>query len=123
MDMNSFIGKMMALVMFAGLVFVAADGYGMDSKDRLAIIKGLKIKGIVGENNKGLLEFRTGDKSAAAVVTEENTERSKAYADVAKKTGAGASAADVGAQRAAQLAQGEAKGVWVQDAKGEWAKK
>ncbi|MEI6420750.1 MAG: DUF1318 domain-containing protein [Lentisphaerota bacterium] len=119
--MKAFIGKLMALVMFAGLVFVAVDGYGMDSKDRLAIIKGLKIKGIVGESNKGLLEFKTGDKSAAAVVNEENAERSKAYADVAKKTGG--SAADVGEQRAAQIAQGEASGVWVQDAKGSWNKK
>ena len=119
--MNAFIGKMMALVMFAGLIFVAADGYGMDSKQRLAIIKGLKLKGIVGENNKGLLEFKTGDKSAAAVVDEENTERSKTYADVAKKTGA--SASDVGEQRAAQLAKEEAAGVWIQDAKGAWSKK
>ena len=119
--MKAFVGKLMALVMFAGFVFVAADGYGMDGNQRLAIIKGLKIKGIVGENNKGLLEFKTADKSAAAIVDEENSERSKAYADVAKKTGA--AGADVGAQRAAQIAQGEAKGVWIQDAKGAWSKK
>ncbi len=119
--MNAFVGKLMALVMFAGLVFVAADGYGMDSKQRLAIIKGLKIKGTVGENNKGLLEFKTGDKSAAAVVNEENAERSKTYADVAKKTGA--SVAEVGAQRSEQIEQGEASGVWIQDAKGAWTKK
>lgn len=119
--MNAFIGKLMALLMFAGLVFVAADGYGMDSKQRLAIIKGLKLKGIVGENNKGLLEFKAGDKSAAAVVNEENAERTKAYADVAKKTGA--SAAAVGAQRADQIAKEESSGVWIQDAKGAWSKK
>lgn len=119
--MNAFVGKLMALVMFAGLVFVAADGYGMDSKQRLAIIKGLKIKGTVGENNKGLLEFKTGDKSAAAVVNEENAERSKTYADVAKKTGV--SAEDVGEQRAVQIAKEESAGVWIQDAKGAWSKK
>ncbi len=119
--MKAFIGKLLALVMFAGLVFVAVDGYGMDSKQRLAIIKGLKIKGIVGENNKGLLEFKTGDKSAAAVVNEENAERTKAYADVAKKTGA--AVADVGAQRATQISKEESSGVWIQDAKGAWDKK
>jgi hypothetical protein len=119
--MNSFVGKLMALLMFAGLVFAAVDGYGMDSKQRLAIIKGLKIKGVVGENNKGFLEFKTGDKSAAAVVNEENAERSKAYADVAKKTGS--TAAAVGELRAAQIAKEEASGVWVQDAKGAWSKK
>ena len=119
--MNAFIGKLMALVMLAGFIFVATNGYGMDSSDRLKIIKGLKIKGIVGENNKGLLEFKTGDKSAAAVVNEENAERTKAYADVAKKTGA--SVAEVGAQRSEQIEQGEASGVWIQDAKGAWTKK
>ncbi|MFA6567823.1 MAG: DUF1318 domain-containing protein [Victivallales bacterium] len=119
--MNAFIGKLMALVMFAGLVFIAADGYGMDGIQRLAIIKGLKIKGIVGENNKGLLEFRTGDKSAAAVVDEENADRSKKYADIAKKTGV--SVADVGVQRAAQIAQVEVSGVLIQDAKGVWSRK
>lgn len=119
--MNAFIGKLMALVMFAGMVFVAADAYAMDGKQRLAIIKGLKIKGIVGENNKGLLEFKTSDQSAAAVVSEENSERLKTYADVAKKTGATAS--DVGAQRAAQIAKEESAGVWIQDAKGAWSKK
>ncbi|MFA6293741.1 MAG: DUF1318 domain-containing protein [Victivallales bacterium] len=106
--MNAFVGKLMALLMFAGLVFIAVDGYGMDSKERLAIIKALKNKGIVGENSKGLLEFKTGDKSAAAVVNEENSERAKAYADVAKKTGA--SAAAVGEQRAAQIAKEEGAG-------------
>ena len=114
--MKAFIGKLMAVVMFAGVVFAAADGYGMDSKQRLAIIKGLKIKGIVAENSKGFLEFKTADKSAAAVVDEENAERSKAYADVAKTTKA--SIADVGAQRAAQIAKEEGKGAGVQDAKG-----
>ncbi|OGV36910.1 MAG: hypothetical protein A2X48_15910 [Lentisphaerae bacterium GWF2_49_21] len=114
-------GKLVFILMLAGFAFYAADGFGMDSKQRLAIIKGLKIKGIVGENNKGLLEFRTADKSAAAVVDEENAERTKAYSEIAKKTKV--EVADVGAQRAAQIAKEESAGVWLQDAEGKWKKK
>jgi hypothetical protein len=119
--MRTFIGKMVFLLMLAGIFFYVSDGFGMDAKQRLAIIKGLKIKGIIGENNKGLLEFRTGDKSAQAVVDEENGERSKVYGDVAKKTGT--SVAAVGAQRAAQIAKDEAAGAWIQDADENWKKK
>ncbi len=119
--MRTLIGKLFFLLMLAGFVFYVSDSFGMDSKQRLAIIKGLKIKGIVGENNQGLLEFKTADKSAKGVVDEENAERTKAYGDVAKKTGADADT--VGAQRAAQIAKEEAAGVWVQDASGTWKKK
>ncbi|HCE43335.1 MAG TPA: DUF1318 domain-containing protein [Lentisphaeria bacterium] len=119
--MRTFIGKMVFLLMLAGFFFYASDGFGMDAKQRLAIVKGLKLKGIVGESNKGLLEFKTGDKSAQAVVDEENAERSKVYGDVAKKNGT--SVAVVGAQRAAQISKDESAGVWIQDADGTWKKK
>ncbi|MFZ2655889.1 MAG: DUF1318 domain-containing protein [Victivallales bacterium] len=119
--MRTFIKKAFFLLMLAGIFFYVADGFGMEAKQRLAIIKGLKLKGIVGENNKGLLEFKTGDKSAQTVVDEENTERGKVYGDVARKNGT--SVAAVGAQRAAQIAKEESAGCWIQDADGNWKKK
>ncbi len=119
--MRTIVGKLLFILMLAGFAFYAADGFGMDAKQRLAIIKGLKIKGIVGESNQGLLEFRAADKSAKAVVDEENAERSRVYADVAKKTGV--TVAVVGAQRAAQIAKEESAGVWIQDAAGSWKQK
>ncbi len=119
--MRTLTGKLLFVLALLGFAFYSSYGYGMDSKQRLAIIKGLKLNGAVGENNKGFLEFRTDDKKAAAVVDEENAERKKAYAEIAKKTGTSVDA--VGAQRAAQIAKEESAGVWVQDAEGKWAKK
>lgn len=119
--MNRIVKSLVIMLTLAGLFGVAINGYSMDAKQRLAIIKGLKLKGIVGENNQGLLEFRTGDRTASAIVDEENSERTKAYAEIAKNTGVSVSA--VGAQRANQIAQEESAGVWIQKPDGSWYKK
>jgi len=87
---------------------------------RLAIIKALKMEGIVGENNKGLLEFR-GPVKAKEIVDEENSIRLKAYKAVAEKNNV--SVQDVGAQRAVQLASESPSGTWIQLPDGRWVKK
>lgn len=89
---------------------------------RIAAIDALKLKGALGENNQALLEVRDpAVKEAAAVAAEENKDRAAVYATLAKSQGV--TAAEVAKARARQLAANSAKGVWVQDDKGTWAKK
>lgn len=113
--------KMIIPLLFLSVFVIAFNTMGMDSTQRLAIIKGLKLKGIVGENNKGMLEFRSGDKKAEAVVEEENSNRLKIYKETAQKSGLSVDA--VGAQRAAQIAKEESSEVWLQDENGKWYQK
>jgi uncharacterized protein YdbL (DUF1318 family) len=86
---------------------------------RVGQIDALKTQGVLGENNQGFLEVRSGDD--AGVAAAENADRTVVYAALAKKTGATAEA--VGKARAKQIAAASAKGVWVQAETGEWAKK
>ena len=92
----------------------------MTTKQRIAIIKGLKLKGIVGENNKGFLEFR-GRKTAKNVVKKENNQRRKNYKAIAEKQGV--STEEVGRQRTLQNANNSPAGTWLQKADGSWFKK
>ncbi len=116
--MKTLLRLLSVVLIFAGAFAVNAE---MSSKERIAIVKALKLKGIVGENNKGLLEFKSTDRKAAAVVDEENASRLKAYKEIADKTGASLDA--VGAQRAKQIAQEDPSGVWLQSSDGSWKKK
>jgi uncharacterized protein YdbL (DUF1318 family) len=75
---------------------------------------------VVGENNKGYLEFK-GAPKAKEVVDEENGVRRKAYEAVAASTKV--SVDQVSAQRAAQLAAESPAGTWIQLPDGRWAKK
>lgn len=105
--------------LFLSSYAVSANG-DMDPRQRLAIVKALKAKGTVGENNKGLLEFR-GPKTAEKVVAAENAERTAEYQRVAAKTGA--TPARVAERRAAQLAEEAPSGAWIQKADGSWYRK
>jgi uncharacterized protein YdbL (DUF1318 family) len=89
--------------------------------DRLSVIKALKGKGIVGENNKGYLEFVGKKKEKADVVTAENKDRKLVYKAIAKQQGT--TAAVVGKHRAVQIANKAQLGEWLQDAKGKWYQK
>ncbi len=110
-----------AFVSVFAIFFVAVwPMAGMDAGKRLAIIKALKIEGVVGENNKGYLEFK-GAPKAKEVVDEENSVRKKAYEAVAASTKV--SVGQVSAQRAAQLASESPAGTWIQLPDGRWAKK
>lgn len=89
--------------------------------DRLPVIKALKGKGIVGENNKGYLEFVGKKKEKADVIKAENKDRKLVYKAIAKQQGT--TAAVVGKHRAVQIANKARPGEWLQDAKGKWYQK
>ena len=116
--------KILALMLIG--IFVAgisafADDIKARIKQRLPIIKELKAQGIVGENNKGYLEFVGGKQAKADVVAAENKDRQTVYAAIAKQQGTTAEL--VGQRRALQIAKNADKGEWVQDASGKWIKK
>ena len=87
---------------------------------RIPALNTLKNKGVVGENNKGLLEFR-GPKEQLTLVTEENKDRLQVYATIAKSQGV--NTALVGQRRAAQIAEKGSKGQWFQHPNGNWYQK
>jgi len=107
------------------LFFMATFVQGADIKSRMQarlpqIIK-LKTQGIIGENNQGLLEFRSGNKNGADIVNAENSDRRKVYNAIAKQQGV--SAKLVGQKRAQQIRGKAAAGEWLQKPDGQWYKK
>lgn len=114
------------LLMLICLLFtVPAATNAASIKERMAsripVINSLKDAGVVGENSKGLLEFRSGDKSKQDVVTAENNDRKKVYNAIAKKEGVDSSL--VGQRRAKMIASKGKKGHWFQKADGKWYRK
>ena len=107
------------------ILLAAFSGHAASIKDRMVAripaINALKDKGIVGENNKGFLEFRGKDQPQKEMVQDENKDRSAVYGAIAKKQGVDATL--VGQRRAKQIADIGSPGHWFQDAKGKWYKK
>jgi len=89
--------------------------------ERLPTIRALKEKGLVGENNKGYLEFISGKQENADVVEAENKDRKKVYEAIAKQQGTTVEL--VGKHRAIQIANKAQAGELLQDANGKWYKK
>jgi uncharacterized protein YdbL (DUF1318 family) len=98
-----------------------ADDIKTRMKDRLPTILALKAQGIVGENNKGYLEFIGGKKEKADIVADENEDRQTVYAAIAKQQGTTVEL--VGKRRALQISQKADSGDWLQDADGNWYQK
>lgn len=116
---------LLLLVFFAGPVLLPAQDLSAVKAritQRLGAVNDLKDRLIAGENNQGFLELR-GKATAAEqkTVADENADRRAVYAALAVQTGAGAET--VGRQRAQQLATIAKRGVWIQDAAGEWRQK
>ncbi len=86
--------------------------------ERLPTIRALKEKGLVGENNKGYLEFVGSKKEKTDVIEAENTDRKKVYGAIAKQQGTTVEL--VGKHRAIQIARKAKPGEWLQDADGKW---
>jgi len=95
-----------------------ADDIKTRMKNRLPTILELKAKGIVGENNKGYLEFIGGKKEKADVVAAENEDRQAVYEAIAKQQSTTVEL--VGKRRALQISQKADAGDWLQDASGKW---
>ncbi len=89
--------------------------------ERLPTIRELKAKGLVGENNKGYLEFVGSKKEKADVVKAENKDRKKVYGAIAKQQGTTVEL--VGKHRAIQIAKKAKSGELLQDADGKWYSK
>ena len=99
---------------------VSAQDIRTRMRNRLPIIKTLKAKGFIGENNKGFLEFR-GKKENVNVVNAENADRVKVYTAIAKQQKTTSDL--VGKRRALKIAEVANPGEWIQNAGGKWLKK
>lgn len=114
-----------ALLAFAAILLMAQSLWADPIKDRmmarLPVINDLKTKGVVGENNQGFLEFRTGDRAQAAVIDAENQDRRAVYEAIAARQNT--TPEFVGQARAAQIASREPAGTWIQDSSGTWSRK
>lgn len=110
--------------MICNLVFMAAVWGQEDIKSRtearLPVIDALKAKGVVGENNRGYLEFR-GAREKADVVNAENADRSELFRRIAVQQG---TTADIVGRRFAIKFRGLTRpGEWFQNDDGNWQKK
>lgn len=113
------------LLALSFVMFCVQAGFAQGIKDRmlsrLPVINELKAQGLVGENNQGFLEFRSGKKPSADVINAENSDRQEVYKAIAARQNA--TPALVGQTRAAQIAEKEAPGTWIQSPDGAWKKK
>ena len=122
--MNNNSGMVITAIMLVILILSGTAG-AQDIKsrmhDRLPEIAALKAKGIVGENNQGFLEIRTGNGAHKQIVAAENNDRREVYKAIAAK--AGTSIEVVGQRRAIQIAEKAGPGEWLQSADGQWYQK
>lgn len=109
----------------SAIVLSAACGFCQDikerMKDRLPKIVEMKKKGLIGENNVGLLQFLGETRENEDILTAENKDRQKVYEAIAEQQGV--SAELVGKRRAIQIAEKAESGEWLQDEKGAWYQK
>lgn len=108
-------------IVFAAGALASAKEIRARMLARLPEIKVLKDKGLVGENNKGFLEFVGRQKEKQEVVTAENRDREMVYKAIAKQQGTAVEL--VGKHRAIQIANKARPGEWLQDANGKWHQK
>jgi len=120
---NKAFSIIISMIMLGGLIanasaFAGADGIKERMKARLPVILSLKKQGIIGENNKGFLQFVTENKAEQDVVAAENSDREKVYQAIAKQQGSTVEAVSI--RRAFQIVKKAKPGKWLQDANGKW---
>jgi hypothetical protein len=112
-------------ILIACSLFVVTIGHSASIKEQMAAripaINALKDQGSIGENNKGFLEFRSGDTPQQALVQAENADRAAVYSAIGKSQGA--PPALVGERRAKMIAENGQAGHWYQKPDGSWYKK
>lgn len=121
-----FLGLLFAVLTLTPVVALRAEDLGAvraRMSQRIPQIDEMKTRGVVGENNRGLLEARSGGQGAAdqGVIDAENKDRETVYAAIAARTNT--TADQVAKARAHAIAQSSASGVWIQDESGAWKKK
>lgn len=90
-----------------------------DMKKRQPAIEALWAEGKIGENNQGFVEARAElSAKQQELVADENADRKVVYQAIARSTQS--TPQKVGLQRAAQISERAAKGLWLQDADGDW---
>ena len=90
-------------------------------KNRLPEIVTLKDKGILGETNRGYLQFPGSAKEKEDIVNAENSDRKKVYEAIAKQQGVTIEVVEK--RRALQIAEIAKPGHWLQDEAGKWYQK
>jgi len=114
-----------AVVFILGLLITNGYSSAQDIKqrmiERLPTITALKAKGLLGEDNRGYLQFIGPKKENEDVVAAENKDRQTVYTAIAKQQGTTVEL--VGQHRAIQIADKAQPGEWLQDAKGKWYQK
>ncbi|UCF90424.1 MAG: YdbL family protein [Desulfobacterales bacterium] len=111
---------LLLLLVVAG-AFASADEIKNRMIARLPVIKDLKAKGIIGEDQAGYLQFRGSHREKQDVVNAENSDRKAVYTNIAQQQGTTAEL--VGKHRARQIADKADPGEWLQDANGNWHQK
>lgn len=112
-----------AVIFFTDSIAFADDIHAIKGQmeKRLPLIVELKSKGIVGEDNKGYLQFVGTGRENEEIINAENEDRKKVYVSIAKKEGANAD--QVGRRRALQIAKKALAGDWLQNQNGKWYQK
>jgi uncharacterized protein YdbL (DUF1318 family) len=88
-------------------------------KERQPVIETLWAEGKIGENNQGLVEARGAlSGQQQELVRAENADRKTVYQAIARSTQS--TPKQVGVQRAVQISERAAKGLWLQNAVGKW---
>lgn len=109
-------------VAVAALLFTSLNAPAESVKERMLAripqINTLKDKGVIGEDNKGYLAYRSADKPEQQLVNGENKDRQSVYQAIANKQKVDAGL--VGQRRAKQIAEKGQKGHWFQKADGTW---
>jgi uncharacterized protein YdbL (DUF1318 family) len=112
----------LSFILIGGVsAFAGSDNIKARMKERLPVIIALKSEGVIGENNKGYLEFIGGKQAKKDVIHAENSDRKQVYTAIAKQQGT--SVELVGKRRAKQIAKKAKPGQWIQDHRGKWYKK
>ncbi|HKK18095.1 MAG TPA: YdbL family protein [Opitutales bacterium] len=123
--MNLFRISLFAAFLFSTVLSANAANLGevkSDMKKRQPAIEALWAEGKIGENNKGYIEARAAlEGEERKLVQAENADRRVVYQAIARSTQT--TPEKVGVQRAAQISKRAAKGLWLQDAEGNWYRK
>lgn len=88
---------------------------------RIPAINALKDQGVIGENNKGFLEYRSGGNQQQELIQAENADRAAVYKAIGINQGASPDL--VGERRAKMIAENGQAGHWFQKADSSWYKK
>ncbi|MCF8091058.1 MAG: YdbL family protein [Desulfotignum sp.] len=113
------------ILVFMGVLAAAGPGTAQGIKERmkqrLPVIAELKKKGIVGENNRGYLDFVGSQKSHEDLVARENQDRKTIYTHIAAQQNTRLLVVEK--NRALQLAERAAPGTYFQKPDGTWVQK